>query len=202
MAPVPPSRRREHKLRTAQALQKAALALFAKNGYDETTTDEIAERAGVSPRTFFRYFPTKESVLWAGSYGWYQTFTEHYLAQPASASDVDAIHRTLVELAPELAKRRKSLILYEKAVASSATLRGGVQDHLQESIATLAEAIAERRGLEAPDESCSLLAAVVLVTHRRALLKWLASPATTHPSDVLDEELRLLVDLFTTVAAT
>jgi AcrR family transcriptional regulator len=183
-------------MRTARALQQAALTLFAKNGYDETTTDEIAERAGVSPRTFFRYFPTKESVLFAGSYGWYQTFTEHYLAQPVSASDVDAIHQTLVELAPELAKRRQALGLYEQAVASSVTLRGGVQDHVQQDVATLAAAIAQRRDLAEPDESCTLLAAVVLVTYRRAVLRWLAGPANTNPKAVIDAELRLLIGQF------
>lgn len=183
-------------MRTARALQSAALELFAENGYDETTTDEIAEQAGVSPRTFFRYFPTKESVLFAGSYGWYQTFTEHFLAQPVSISDVAAAHQTLVDLAPELAKRRKSLGLYERAVASSATLRGGVQDHVQQDIATLAEAIAHRRGLEAPDESCSLLAAIVLVTYRRAVLRWLAGPASNGPRDVIDEQFQLLTGQF------
>lgn len=189
---APPSRRQAHKERTERALQQAALKLFAEQGYDETTTDEIAEQAGVSPRTFFRYFPTKESVLFAGSYGWYQTFTEHYLAQPSSATDVEAIHLTLVELAPELAKRRKSLGLYERAVASSATLRGGVQDHVQDDIATLAEAIAQRRGLSDPDESCSLLATIVLVTYRRAVLRWLAGPASKDPRDTIDDELKLL----------
>jgi len=188
-------------MRTARALQQAALALFAENGYDETTTDEIAESAGVSPRTFFRYFPTKESVLFAGSYGWYQTFTERYLAQPTTASDIEAIHHTLVELAPELGKRRQALVLYERAVASSATLRGGVQDHVQQDIATLAEAIALRRELAEPDESCTLLAAIVLVTYRRAVLRWLAGPANTSPRAVIDEELRLLISQFSAASS-
>ena len=196
MASTQPSRRQEHKARTAQALQQAALALFAENGYDDTTTDQIAEQAGVSPRTFFRYFPTKDSALFAGSFNWYQSFTESFLAQPASSGDVDAIHQTFVDLAPELAKRRRSLDLYEQAVASSATLRGGVQEHVQQDIATLAAAIAERRGLTEANESCMLLAAVALVTYRRAVLRWLDGPADQDPGKVIDEELQLLIDQF------
>ena len=52
----------------AQArLQEAALALYAERGYDETTVAEIAERAGLTKRTFFRYFADKREVLFFGS---------------------------------------------------------------------------------------------------------------------------------------
>ena len=141
---TPPSRRQENKRRTELGLQHVALELFAKNGYDATTTDEIAERAGVSPRTFFRYFPTKESVLFLGRYAWFQSFTEQYLAQPPSLTDVEAILESLLALAPQLSSRRRSLLLYDRAVASSPTLRGGVFDHQQEDMDTLARAIARR----------------------------------------------------------
>ena len=193
---APPTRRQAHKLRTERALQQAALELFAKKGYDETSTDEIAEQSGVSARTFFRYFPTKESVLFIGEYGWFQSFAEHLLAQPESLSDIEAAGATLVGLAPQLARRRKALLLYERAVASSLTLRGGVASHQADDIQRMAEAIAARRGQPDPDESCQLLATVVLVTYRRALFRWLAGPAVTHPSDVISDEFDLLVAAF------
>lgn len=190
---APPSRRREHKLRTERALQQAALSLFAEQGYDETTTDEIAERAGVSPRTFFRYFPTKESVLFVGEYGWFQSFTKHFLEQPEELSDLDAMRETLLTLAPDLMKIRKALVLYEKAVASSPTLRGGVHDHQQEDVATIAAAIATRRGLASADDGCIILATVALLTYRNALKKWLAGPASVNPVDLISGGLETLI---------
>jgi AcrR family transcriptional regulator len=183
-------------MRTERTLQQAALDLFAKQGYDETTTEEIAEKAGVSPRTFFRYFATKESVLFVGEYGWFQSFTTELVNQPSSLSDVAAIRQTLVTLAPGLVKIRRSLLLYERAVASSPTLRGRVRDRQQEDIATMADAIATRRGLEAPDESCTLLAATSLLVYRRALTKWLEGAASVDPSTVVAAEFDLLSDLF------
>ena len=183
-------------MRTERALQQAALDLFAKNGYDETTTDEIAERAGVSPRTFFRYFPTKESVLFVGEYGWFQSFTEQFLAQPKSLSDIEAVRATLLALAPRLVPGRQALNLYFKAVASSPTLRGGVLDRQQEDIRTLAAAVATRRGLAEADEGCALLAQVVLVTYRRAITRWLAGKAGVEPGEVISDELDLLVAQF------
>jgi AcrR family transcriptional regulator len=173
-------------------LQQAALELFARQGYDTTTTEQIAERAGVSPRTFFRYFSTKESVLFVGEYAWFQSFTAELVHQPLSLNDVEAMGQTLVMFAPKLVRMRRSLLLYERAVASSATLRGGVQDHQQEDIATLADAIARRHGLARPDDRCTLLAAIGLMTYRRALRKWLVGPATADPSKVIGEQFDLL----------
>jgi AcrR family transcriptional regulator len=192
LASAKPSRRQEHKMRTKRALQQAALDLFAKNGYDTTTTDEIAERAGVSARTFFRYFPTKDSVLFVGEVGWVQSVTEEFLAQPESLTDVDAFVEALLAHAPT---GRRALLLYGKAVASSPTLRGVANDHQQQDIAALADAIATRRGLRSPDEASRLFAMVVLTTYRRALNRWVAGPANgdvrrviTNQFDVLQEQ--------------
>ncbi|MFB6391722.1 TetR family transcriptional regulator [Polymorphospora lycopeni] len=60
---LPPSRRERRKQETRTALEEAALALFAAKGYEQTTVEEIAEAAGVAVRTFFRYFSSKQHVL-------------------------------------------------------------------------------------------------------------------------------------------
>jgi AcrR family transcriptional regulator len=60
-----PDLRWRKRVRTKQMVQKEALRLFADKGYDQTTIDDIAHAAAMSPRTFFRYFPAKEDVvLW------------------------------------------------------------------------------------------------------------------------------------------
>jgi len=192
-----PSLRDAHKSRTRRGLREAALKLFASQGYDTTTTEEIAEKAGVSARTFFRYFPTKESVLFLGERAWVHSFVEKYRGQPDSFSDVDAMWITLSEVASGLTQSRKSLQLYERALASSPTLRGQEQDHQREDVETVAEAIAARRGLRRADEASTLLAAVCLLTFLRALGAWLAGPARASLSEIIDEEFRLLAESFT-----
>jgi AcrR family transcriptional regulator len=192
-----PSRRDAHKNRTRRALQQAALKLFAVNGYDATTAEEIAEKAGVSARTFFRYFPTKESVLFVGERAWVESFARVYRGQQDSLRDVDAICATLIELAAEVPRGRASLRMYRRAVASSATLRGRVQDHHREDVEHVADAIAARRGLQRADEASALLAAVAVLTYQRALDAWVAGPANAQLTELIAEEFRLLAEPFT-----
>ena len=192
-----PSLRDRQKIQTRRVLRDAALKLFAARGYDATTTEEIAEKAGVSARTFFRYFPTKESVLIGGERQWNQSIIDSYPDQPGSSSDIDALCATFAAHAPRIARRRQSLLLYERALASSPMLRGQVQDHVREDVGELAKAVAIRRGLSNPDEGCALLAAIGLMTFRRALDTWLAGPASADLATVVIEEFRLLTEQFT-----
>jgi AcrR family transcriptional regulator len=192
-----PSRREKHKSRTRQALREAALELFAAQGFDTTTTEEIAEKAGVSVRTFFRYFPTKELVLFHGRYDFMQTFAAGLRAQPESVSDLEAMRAAYLASSPGFADRRKALHLYERAIASSPTLRGNEQDRQIQDIHTIAGAIAQRRGLAPPDEECALLAAIGLLTYRRALGRWLAGPTSGDFGELIEDEFELLEGLFT-----
>jgi AcrR family transcriptional regulator len=182
-----PSRRSEHKTRTKGALRTAALELFASQGYDDTTTEEIAERAGVSARTFFRYFPTKETVLWAGQADWMRAFTEAFHEQPADRNAFEAMCAAFVVAAKAMARGRRFFALYERAVASSPTLRGRAHDHRTEDVIKISQAIAERRGLAEVDESSWLLASLGVLVYGRALEHWLAGPASADLGDLIQQ---------------
>ncbi len=187
-----PSLRDKHKNQTARALSDAALKLFATQGYDATTTEEIADKAGVSARTFFRYFPTKESLLFFGEHDWVQSYAEELPRQPKSSSDLDALCAAMSSQAPRLERRRQSLLLFVRSLASSPTLRGLEHDRQQENIQALAQAIATRRGKRAPDEACNLLAAVARLTFMRALEIWLTGPSSGGLAKVITKEFKLL----------
>lgn len=185
-----------HKNRTRRALRQAALELFAARGFDTTTAGEVAEKAGVSVRTFFRYFPTKESVLFLGQRSWGESFGEWFHKQPDSLSDVDAMCAALVELASDLPQSRKSLVMYERVLTTSVTLRGYEQDQQEESATQIAEAIAKRRGLAKADDACRLLAAVGVALYRLSLDSWLSGPASVPLRKIIVEKFACLSGQF------
>lgn len=80
--------------RTAAALQAAALDLFERQGFDETTVAEIAAAVGVSQMTFFRHFPTKEAVLLDDPYD--PVIADLVAAQPAGLAPLERACRGLL----------------------------------------------------------------------------------------------------------
>jgi AcrR family transcriptional regulator len=87
-------------------LQEAALHLYAEQGYDETTVAEIAARAGLTKRTFFRHFADKREVLFFGSQHFQETFVAGVSGAPAGASPMEAVVAGLVAIGSMLDQER------------------------------------------------------------------------------------------------
>jgi AcrR family transcriptional regulator len=171
-----------------EALVDAALFLFARDGFDATHTDRVAEQAGVSPRTFFRYFPTKEAVVFHRDYGFMRSFAATYITQPATMSDYEALWTTFETLSGDLDELRHRLETYRSAVDSSPVLIGHEHVHFRDHERTVAVSIAQRRGLTDPDETCLTLASVSLALYQRALRRWLEGPLSTSLAVLIDDE--------------
>jgi AcrR family transcriptional regulator len=96
-------RREEHKRATRQALQQAADRLFASQGYAATTVRDIAAAAGVTERTFFRYFAGKEELIIDDALGWLPVLQERVRQRPGSEDPVTALRRSVLEVSAMLA---------------------------------------------------------------------------------------------------
>src|SRR5580700_7601236 len=90
-----PGLRERKKARTSQALEDAALELFATKGFDATTIEEIADAVEVSPRTFFRYFGSKEEVLFAEDATRDGDLAEFLATRPAGESSLEKLRAAL-----------------------------------------------------------------------------------------------------------
>ncbi len=98
-APMPGLRERK-KRQTRATIQVEALRLFGQQGYDTTTCEQIAAAAGVSPATFFRYFPTKEDVVLQDDYDPLLTASLH--ERPLHESPVVAVRNALASALGQL----------------------------------------------------------------------------------------------------
>ena len=98
-------------------LEQAALELFAEQGFEGTTVEDIATRAGLTKRTFFRYFGDKREVLFAGGEEFQALFVNGLAAAPASATPMEAIAVTLESVSGwfrdrhDRARRRQRIIV-------------------------------------------------------------------------------------------
>ncbi|HEY6533731.1 MAG TPA: TetR family transcriptional regulator [Acidimicrobiales bacterium] len=180
---------------TRAALRLAGLELFATEGFDAVTAEEIAEKAGVSRRTFFRYFRSKEEVLYFGEHRFFTQFSTIFLGLPSSVPDVDAVCATFAALSAHTARGRDALVLARRAVDSSAVLRGREQDRVRGDLEMVGRAIADRHRLAEPDERCRLLAALSMTTYRFALQRWLSAPPPGDFAQVIVEEFSLMSEI-------
>jgi AcrR family transcriptional regulator len=94
--------RQRKKESSRRAIEDAAWELFAERGYEETSVNDIAERADVAPRTFFRYFPTKEAVLYPQFDELLQSVRDEFHRRPADEPVIASLFESLGTLSGSL----------------------------------------------------------------------------------------------------
>jgi AcrR family transcriptional regulator len=151
-------------------LQEAALALFSERGFDQTTAAEIAARAGVTERTFFRHFADKREVLFGGSALLQERIVSGVAGAPAEEAPLEAVARGLDAAAAFLGDARRDLTAQRQAViASNPELRERELAKLAD-YATAVAAILRQRGIGALRATFSAEAGMSVL--RVAIERW------------------------------
>ena len=175
-APVAPGRRERKKQETRDRLHRAALALFARQGYAGTRIAEIAEAADVSESTFFRYFESKEGVALEGVRRRAQAIVEAVCARPAHESPVEAC--LAVTMSPESEAFRPdpddaaefALLARTPELAPHAMRMG------ERFVKIVAEDVARRLGEPVGSVRVRLQAHALNMVNRASMEVWLADP--------------------------
>ena len=167
------SLRARKKAATEAALQDSALALFARKGYDATTIEEIVADAEVSRRTFFRYFGSKEEVIFKGSHHDIETFRQGVSERPAEEKDVEALKCSLIEFVKYLEERKSPVLEFVEVILASPTLRARSAELQGIWTAAAAEGLAARaEGDGNVGMKHRLLAAVGIAVLVEAIQMW------------------------------
>jgi AcrR family transcriptional regulator len=171
--------RERKKARTREALQEAAMDLFTRQGFDGTTVEEIADACEVSPRTFFRYFPTKEDVLFVDADARRERLLAVLADQPADTPTFAALEAAMRALALDYRDDRAALVARSKVVQDSPQLQAYKAEHQHGWEAAVVDVL-ERRAAEhgKPDarDELQLLTAVATAALRVSLDVWVAEP--------------------------
>jgi AcrR family transcriptional regulator len=151
-------------------LEEAALELYAEHGFDETTVAEIAERAGLTERTFFRHFADKREVLFGGQDALLELIVTTIVDAPASAAPIDAVGVALEALGPVFAGRHEHAGKRQAVIAANPSL----QERELMKLSSIASAVADalrRRGLA--DSAARLTAEAGVAVFKVAFERWL-----------------------------
>jgi AcrR family transcriptional regulator len=173
----------------AGRLIKAAITLFAEQGYEATTVAEIAERAGLTKRTFFRYFSDKREVLFSGSEELERVWLEAVAAAPPEATPLAAVTAGLDPVAKMFIERHDFARIRSGVIEANPELRERELIKLQNLAGSIRAALLDRGFSAKP----AILAAQAGVTvFHVAFAAWVEQDDTTAFRRLMDESLEEL----------
>jgi AcrR family transcriptional regulator len=149
----------------------AALELYADGGFEQTTVADLAERAGVTERTFFRHFTDKREVLFDGSDALQRAVLDAIAAAPPGRAPIDVVAGAFVTAAPFLEAKGEFAGRRAKAISTNPSLR----ERESLKMITLAAAAADAlrvRGVGDPDAALAAEAGVTVF--RLGFEKWVS----------------------------
>jgi AcrR family transcriptional regulator len=173
----------------AGRLMTAALALFEEQGYDDTTVAQIAERAGLTKRTFFRYFSDKREVLFSGSNelerGWLQAVG----AAPADASPLAAVTTGFDPVAEMFVERHAFARTRARIIEDNPELQERELIKLQNLAAAIKATLVERG---VPVNAAILAAQAGVTVFHVAFARWVAQDDPAAFRRLIDQSLEEL----------
>jgi AcrR family transcriptional regulator len=180
--------RERKKIAARRALQRAALELVAERSLEQVTVDDIAVAAGMSARTFFNYFSSKEDALVAPDEQGLADLAAQLIARPADEAPLEALRTVLVEGMRAQAEDLDLLRLQMSVVEPNPALLPRLVGSFAVVERTLAQAVAGRTGTDVDrDAYPMLLAAVATAALRTALHLWRTSDFQAPLPDLVDD---------------
>jgi len=175
-APEPPGNRERKRLETKHRIAVTALELFKKNGYDETTLNDIAEAAEISRRTVFSYFDSKEDILLAWQSGIAGMLRAAVLAETTDQHPFDAVSSALLKLVA--AHHSENDIVIDRLLRSTETLRASKQAKYIQQEEAVFEALTTLWPQQSRRQALRLVAMASIGALRLSIEQWAGDDGT------------------------
>ncbi|MGH3210033.1 MAG: TetR/AcrR family transcriptional regulator [Trebonia sp.] len=174
-------------------LAKAALTLYAEQGFEQTTAAEIAKSAGLTERTFFRHYADKREVLFYGSDELRDILLQAVADAPPAAGPMDAVSAALQVAGALIQETPEPATLRYAVVSANPELRERELVKFGEFAAAMAGALRERG---VPALAASLAAETGIAVYRVTFARWIGDQAQPDLPELLRESLAELGDVF------
>jgi AcrR family transcriptional regulator len=188
-APTPMQRRRHA---AARAIERTALDLFARHGFDAVSVNDVAAAAGISQRTFFRYFTSKDDVLLDYQRRLEERLLEVLRTRPASEGAVTALRNSYLETSTVAPQDRADVLVRARVLANAPGLRARSHGEQVAGAIAIARDLALRMGTAPDDWRTQTVAAAMSAAALTAWDRWVARDAGTDPAVEIGQALALV----------
>jgi AcrR family transcriptional regulator len=163
-------------------IARVAIELFAAQGFDAVTVEEIARAAGVSSRTFFRYFSSKDDVIWAYVTVLHERVAAAFDGRPVQEGAVEALRQAYGSTSRVPRHRRAQVLQVGRILASSEVLRQASYGRTWAAEASLVARVADRMGVSVRDPRPRVIVAAMDAVATAEWHAWVDEGGTGDPS--------------------
>jgi AcrR family transcriptional regulator len=171
ITPIAKGLRERKKLKTRESIQREAMRLIGKQGYDETTVEQIAAAVEISPSTFFNYFPSKEDVV---LYDAYDPVIISLMSERPAGEAASASLRSVLEQMNGIFERDREIILARGRLWFEVpALRARLWEELDKAQVIMSTFIAQHSGRDPGDFEIRVIVMIVVTAALEAVREWL-----------------------------
>jgi len=171
ITPIAQGLRERKKQKTREAIQREAMRLIGKQGYEQTTIEQIAAAVEISPSTFFNYFPSKEDLV---LYDAYDPVIVELLAKRPPAEPISVSMRAVLETMGGIFERDRNIILARGRLWFEVpALRARMWEQLDAAQILMSTVIAERSGRDPEDFEIRVVVMILVTAALEAMREWL-----------------------------
>jgi AcrR family transcriptional regulator len=167
-----PGLRERKRAETHARIQSEGMRLFLEKGFEATTLDEIADAAGVSRRSLFHYFGSKEEIVFSTKADFPDLVVEAINRRPAEEPLLDMVENAMTDMAVRFETAQAKA--FARLIQATPALSAGDQAKYEKVERALAKALAERKGLPADDVACRVTASTAIGIMKLTTEAWLS----------------------------